>query len=182
MAVSPWIKIGLVGRPHGLRGEFFVAGREDLVPSDYKDIAIGSDPGWAEKAEVLQIRTQGKQSVMRCSASTSRDTAEALCGRPIWVKREQVEINEDEHYLWADLIGRQVDDCNGVKLGHVLSVYNVGASDILVVRDDKGRFLEVAMAPTYFDADGISRGVHSGRLTLLVAGEVFSDLWQESRS
>lgn len=179
MATSQWIKIGLVGRPHGLRGDFFVSGREEPLPTSYRNIAIGSDPGWGDKAAVLQIRHQNGQSVMRCSASTSRDSATGLCGRPIWVPREQIEVDEEQHFLWGDLIGRAVEDCDGLKLGHAFQVYNVGASDIMVVRDDQGKALEIAIAPPYFDTDGLSQAVSLGRVRLLVQATVFEDFWQD---
>ena len=179
MAVSQWVKIGLVGRPHGLKGDFFVSGRDSQVPDTYRSIAIGSDPTSGEKAEILSVRNQNGQCVMRCTASKSRDQAALICGWPIWVVRDQVECDPSQNYLWADLEGRELADCNGVVLGHVSRVYNVGASDILVIQDVSGKTLEIAIAPTYFDAAELSGRASSGAVRLQVPGSTFADLWQE---
>lgn len=179
MAAPQWIKIGLVGRPHGLKGDFFVAGRDEKIPPTYQSISIGSDPGWGDKAEIVQVREQGGQSVIRCTVSTTRESAEALCGRPIWITRDQVEIDESRSYLWGDLMGRAVEDKAGVALGHVFQIYNVGASDILVVRAPDGRALEIAMSPAYFSDEDLSELSKGQAIRLLVEQEVFADFWQE---
>ena len=181
-----WIKIGLVGRPHGVRGDFFVAGRESELDTHFTRIRIGSDAGWGDEAKVTMIRnvpsSKGNKTVMRCSRSTNRDQAEELTGRPIWVARREINVDPETQYVWGDLIGRAVVDSDGFRVGHVLRVYNAGASDILVIRDEKARGLEIPVAPTYVDADslGVDTTGGDGSIRLIVSSSLFADLWQES--
>jgi 16S rRNA processing protein RimM len=116
------VKVGRVGRPHGLDGAFFVE-----EPSD--------DPHWFEKgvrlladgreAEVVAARRgAGGRPVIRLDRPVPRGTT-------LEVPREALpETGEDEYYAF-ELVGLEVVEEGGRALGRVLAVHPGPANDSL---------------------------------------------------
>jgi len=76
--------------------------------------------------------------VARAKEVATREDAEALRGLQLFVPREALpEPDEDEFYL-ADLIGLRVVDPGGAELGHIKSVQNFGAGDLLEIAPPSG--------------------------------------------
>jgi 16S rRNA processing protein RimM len=63
-----------------------------------------------------------------------RNQAELLKRSKIWVKRDEIDVQDDE-YLWDTLIGCDVFH-GDMLLGKVVALEEYGAQDILVVRTD----------------------------------------------
>ena len=61
---------------------------------------------------------------------TTLEQAELLRGKPIQVPRETVKLADDE-ILASDLVGFEIVDTDGRKIGVVKGVENYGASDIV---------------------------------------------------
>ena len=65
-------------------------------------------------------------------------------------------INE---YYWSQLIGLSVVNTQGIELGHVDSLFETGANDVLVVKGDKERlipFTEFAVLEIDLDSGKIT--------------------------
>ena len=70
----------------------------------------------------------------RLSGVTSKEDADALRGTRLYIDRAGLPAPEEEEFYHADLIGLAVHDTGGALLGHVKSVQNHGASDLLELR------------------------------------------------
>lgn len=94
--------------------------------------------------EVEEGRTQGKTIVVRLAGITSRDEAAVLIGSEIAVPRAMLpELDEDEYY-WADLVGLEVVNREGCHYGEAVRLFDTGANDVLVVRDERAGAAEGA--------------------------------------
>lgn len=83
-----------------------------------------------------------------------RDAAEALKGTLVGVPREALPPVGENEYYWDDLIGLDVVNVGGARIGKVESLIETGANDVLCVRGDDGReHLLPFVATTVLDVD-----------------------------
>ena len=180
--------IAKVGRPHGLRGAFFVSGREDLIPAAYGEIYIGHVPEEARPGKILGSLWQSQRPVLKCSLASDRTQAELLTNQTIFVLESRLrQVVGPSGILWRDLEGAQVLDSDGVFLGVISQVYNSGASDIVEVQAElrpsqeagSRRVVDIPLIGDYID---LAQALDLGPpvvLRLKVPAVFFEDLWQE---
>lgn len=89
------------------------------------------------QVQIAHVRVHADTLVAQIDAIADRDLAEALKGARIFVLREDFPAldNEDEFY-WVDLLGLQVINREGVRLGVVKELISNGPQSVLVVQDD----------------------------------------------
>jgi 16S rRNA processing protein RimM len=176
--MNPWVRIGVVGKPHGLKGAFFIHGRAEPLPLTIKTLRIGKTPESAQSTKLLSRSTgSGNSEVLRCEAAGDRTAAEKLQGNFLWAHRDEIGLAEEVDCLRSDIIGKAVLDLTGKELGVIEDVYDCGASDIVTIRQGH-RSADIPLVPTYFDMDFSAAATH---LQLQVNGEVFDELWEDER-
>jgi len=90
---------------------------------------------WRE-IKVEAGRPQGKTVIAKLEGYDDRDAALQLAGALIAISSEQLqELREDEYY-WRDLIGLRVVNQQTIELGVVDSLFETGANNVLVVKDE----------------------------------------------
>lgn len=137
------VLLGVVGAPHGVRGEVrvksFTADPEAL--GDYGPLATADGRALA----VAAIRPSKTVVIVRFEGVATREAAEALNGVELFVDRSVLPPEEDEdEFYHADLIGLSVVDQAGSTVGRVTAVHDFGAGDILEIARPTGRSV---MAP-----------------------------------
>lgn len=95
---------------------------------------------WRETA-VLRSRVHLGALVAQLAGVADRDAAEALKGTLVGVPREALPPAGKDEYYWDDLIGLEVVNVRGERLGEVDSLIETGANDVLCVRAGDGREL-----------------------------------------
>ncbi|MDX1779927.1 MAG: ribosome maturation factor RimM [Thalassovita sp.] len=70
---------------------------------------------------------------VRLSTVTTKEEADALKGVKLYVPRDRLPSLPDDEFYHADLIGLEVFDTGGTRLGKVKSVLNHGAGDLLEI-------------------------------------------------
>jgi 16S rRNA processing protein RimM len=174
---NTWLQIGIVGKAQGLRGAFFVAQRDENLPEGLDRIMVGPDPDKARALTVVETRRSGDRPVIQCRELTSREAAESLKMQPIWCDRALVPLEESSEYLWSDLVGKAVLDSEGQRMGVITAVGNFGASDVVRIDADNGRWIEVPFVSTYFNMDFRS---DSRELCMTVPAETFAETWNKA--
>lgn len=169
-----WLKIGKVGKAHGLRGAFFVRDRDELVPKAYGTLRVGAEPASAKVARIKGSQWQNGAPLLMLDIVPDRTAAEELVGQDLWVERRKVSLDEEAEFLWSDLEGRKVTDSQDRLVGTLVAIYNTGSSDIAVVENEERGHLEIALIGDYFDMDFSEEGP----IRLSVEASLFDDLWQ----
>jgi 16S rRNA processing protein RimM len=110
---------------------------------------LGSDPeGTAWQAyELTSLRQHGKGLVAKLAGVDDRAGAEGIDGRYIAAPREALPETGEQEYYWADLIGLDVVNEQGERLGKVATLIETGANDVLVVRDGEGTQMRERLLP-----------------------------------
>jgi 16S rRNA processing protein RimM len=172
MSSLKYLCVGKIGKPHGLKGAFFVAGRDTPLP-DMREICIGEDPEIGKWIPVSRSYFQGDREILEVSTITSR-TSEGLIHQPIWIKRSELNLSSEE-FLWIDLEGQTVFADDGCELGVISQVANYGASDIVEIESGE-KILSLPLISDYFILPMVP-----GPVRLKQNSEFFSDLWELKR-
>lgn len=155
MATRPapkgFILVGGVVKPHGIRGEFCMKSHADS-PSlfdavDTLHMRDGTRPpepftlaSWREHKGFILITVKGV---------TDRDRAEALRGRDVLVREEDLpELDEGEHYLYQ-LIGCDVVLDDGAMVGELKGFYETGEQDTWVITNPAGIEILLPAVPEF---------------------------------
>ncbi len=86
--------------------------------------------------QVETCKTQGRNIVAQLANLDDRNAAEALIGRTILVKQDDLPSLDDDEFYWHELIGLTVVnslDGKTEELGTLSSIMETGANDVLVI-------------------------------------------------
>lgn len=128
----------VVGAPHGVRGEARVKSYtgDPMAIADYGTLfsadgrAFEIEDGRHLKDDMLVVSFEGIRD---------RDQIKALTGTELFVDRAMLpEAEEEDEFYHADLIGLDVVDLTGKKIGTLHTVLNFGAGDLLEIKPLQG--------------------------------------------
>lgn len=132
---QPWVVIGEITRPHGVRGDVKV-----MVHTDYPhrfesldEVYLQVEGVQPELRSFTLLSRHGDQLICRIGGIESREAAGTLRGALLVVPRDEaVELPLGEFYIF-ELIGLQVYTEDGKHLGQLKDVLRPGANDVYVV-------------------------------------------------
>ena len=139
------VLVGRVGGPFGVKGWTRVASYtnppENLLGYAPWQLRRGTtgEAAW-ERAEV-EAQRHGSGVIARFAGVRDRDAAVKLRGSGIGVAASVLPAPEQGEYYWRDLIGAEVANRAGVRLGEVRRLFATPAHDVLVVADADGERL-----------------------------------------
>jgi 16S rRNA processing protein RimM len=135
---SALIELGVVGAPFGVRG--WVKLRSFTDPPDrllqHRSVQLGLGGAWT----AYQIEASGRsggQLTAKLSGVNNRDQAIGLRGARVCVPRSELPQRDDKDFYRADLIGCEVVNLAGVRLGKVQHFIETPAQVLMVVRGEQ---------------------------------------------
>ena len=159
------VLLGRIVGVHGVRGavklESFTEPR--LAIFGYKPWLLEREPERSEEIAGAEGHAQGKGIVAVLPGVTDRDAAAKWIGARIWVPREALPELEPGEFYQTDLEGLQVVNEAGDDLGRVTHLFDNGAHDVLVTRDEAGR---ERLIPYVLDVYVKSVDLDAGRITV----------------
>lgn len=108
--------------------------RENIIA--FKQWWIEQGGAWRQ-INVVNGRPQGKTIVAQIEGVSSPEQASLLIGAKIAVDRETLPQLSGGEYYWTDLVGMQVKTVDGVELGPVDRLFETGANDVVVIKDER---------------------------------------------
>jgi 16S rRNA processing protein RimM len=132
------IEIAKVLKPHGINGEVKVQLFSDnLDDFGSRGFAYLKQGGSFERIDYEEIRREPPFVYLRIQGIDTRNGAESLQGAFLYLEKDDLpETQEGEYYVF-DLIGLEVTDTAGNKLGVIKDVLQHGAADVYAVGGDK---------------------------------------------
>ena len=100
----------------------------------------------------------GNKVILLFEEVTTKSEAALLNNSLVYIKRELIDLAEDE-YLVSDIIGMDVVDNNHGNLGKVTDVFETGAHDIYVVNEGKAEIMIPVVEDFVKDVDFKSRKI-----------------------
>jgi 16S rRNA processing protein RimM len=132
--MTEWVRVGRVGRPHGLDSSFFVEKASD----DPGRFAVGATIYVSgELARVIGSKRAGGRPVIRLDRPVER-------GAELSVPSADLPPPEEGSYYAFQLVGLEVMEEDGRSLGHVTEVAPGVANDVLEL--DSGLALPMVAA------------------------------------
>jgi 16S rRNA processing protein RimM len=132
--VNELVRVGRVGKPHGLDGSFAVEGASE----EARRFEVGATLlVGGQRATVVESKRSRGRPVIRLDRDVER-------GAALEVPRSELEpLGEGEYYAF-ELVGLEVEDEDGTSLGRVAEVQPGVANDVLEL--DSGHALPLVDA------------------------------------
>ena len=127
------ICVGAIGGSYGVQGELRVKSF-CARPDDIETYSPLTTQDGTRSFALALIRPVKNGFVARIADVATKEQADALKGTQLFARRDQLPGLPDDEYYYSDLTGLEVFDTGGVTLGHVKSVQNHGAGDLLEVQ------------------------------------------------
>ena len=160
-SAAEFIIIGQITKPHGVRGEMRVKPYTDeperFTWLDY--LYVGETA--PQKMAVEQARAHQGMILLKLTAVTTRDAADALRGEWLMLPEDEaLPLEEGEYYLYQ-LEGLAVITDEGEPLGSLTRIIETGANHVFVVQGESGELLLPDIAEVIQDID-----FENGRMTV----------------
>lgn len=136
------LRVGIISSTHGIRGEVKVFPTTDDQNRFKKLKKVLLD----DKKEELELEVEGvkffkKFAILKFKGIDNINDVEKYKGKELYVIRKEAQKLEKDEYYIADLLGIDVVEDNGQKLGTLKDVIETGANDVYVVEREKGKEL-----------------------------------------
>jgi 16S rRNA processing protein RimM len=135
---SSLIELGIVGAPFGVRG--WIKLRSYTEPPDrlleHRSLQLRLGGAW-RTYRIEASGHSGGQLTVKLVGVEDRDEAQALRGAPVGVLRSELPPRSDKDFYRADLIGCEVLNLKGVRLGVVQHFVEIPAHALMVVRGEQ---------------------------------------------
>lgn len=135
-----YFRIGLILRPHGIRGEVkMLPLTDDLTRfSGLKDAFIEEKDGAYREASIKYAKVVSENAaILKLADVNSPDEAEKLRNKYLCVDRLHAVKLPESSYFIKDLLGCSVESTDGSSLGTLVDVYQTNANDVYVIQGEK---------------------------------------------
>ncbi|MBR2384258.1 MAG: 16S rRNA processing protein RimM [Clostridia bacterium] len=135
--MNKFLRIGLIVKPQGIRGEVKVLPLSDDSNRfrKLKEVFIDEKP-----YKVLNSRVVGNEVFVSISGFADRNSAELLRGKYMCVDRANAIEPSEGHYFIADIINSQLLDENEAVIGKIVDITQAN-TDIFTVQCNDGRVM-----------------------------------------
>ena len=134
------LEIGQIINTFGIKGEVKVVPfTNDIKRFDELEKIYVKTKKESKLYEIESIKYHKNMVLIKFENIETPEQAELLRNAFLEIDRENAVPLEEGTYYIADLIGMEVYSDDGNKLGIVEDIYNTGANDIYVVKNDLGK-------------------------------------------
>ncbi len=131
---APPLRLGLIGRAHGLAGAFRVVGAAEwYVFAPGATLLLDG-----KERELLTVAGTPQSPILELAGMRSREDAAAVLGHALELRASDAPAPEEDAFWVRDLVGMRAC-CGERELGEVSDVLERPANDVLVLRLTDGR-------------------------------------------
>jgi 16S rRNA processing protein RimM len=161
-----YIPLGKIQAPWGLKGEVKVQPYHSSSQALMQTRRIYLKAGFSfREVALLSARPHGKSLLLHLEGMDSPERALTLRGEEIFLPEDVLPPKKKGEYYVFELVGMEVVTPEGRRLGLVKEVVRYGASEILVIADDRGKKGEEVMVPLVPD---FLRGIHEEERRIVI--------------
>jgi 16S rRNA processing protein RimM len=124
----------------------------------YPEWVVRGRHGERQRRDVAEGRLHGERLVARLEGIQDRTAAAALTGYVIEVDRAALPPTRDREYYCADLVGCEVHNLEGDRLGKVAHFVDTPGGPVMVVRQAAGREHWVLATPRHLRKVDLATG------------------------
>ena len=155
MIIEPSLPIGKVVKAHGLRGHLKVLpyGETFSTLSVEEKITANLPDGSSLTLTVVEIRPHQKTFLLISREIDTVEEAHLLVGAELCVPESRLPPTASGEFYWYQLIGLEVVNTEGQKLGTLEEIIETGSNDVYVVRRGREEILVPAIEEVVRDVD-----------------------------
>jgi 16S rRNA processing protein RimM len=155
MIIEPSLPIGKVVKAHGLRGHLKVLpyGETFATLSAEEKITANLPDGTSLTLTVAEIRPHQKTFLLMSREIDTVEEAHRLVGAELCVPESRLPPTDSGEFYWYQLIGLEVVNTEGQKLGTLEEIIETGSNDVYVVRRGRKEILVPAIEEVVRDVD-----------------------------
>ncbi len=131
------IVIGKIINTHGIKGwvsiESYSYPKENI--KNYNTVLYLNES--VKKFEIINFKMMPKKIIINIKNFESISQAEKIVGQDIYIEKCDIPILNNNEYYWKDLEGLDVITSKNRYLGKVDFIFNNGANDVLVLKDNE---------------------------------------------
>ena len=124
--------VGAFGVQGWLKVKSFTESPEGL--GEFPRWLVGTEGAWREMA-LDDFEVHSKGPVAKLAGCDDREGADRLRGSDVAVTRAELGEPDEGTLYWVDLVGLEVVDEAGARLGVVEALFETGETSVMVVRD-----------------------------------------------
>ena len=134
------LEVGQIVNTHGIKGELKVVPfTDDISRFDKLKKVYVKTKKESKLYQIEGVRYHKNMVLLKLQGIDNPEQAELLKNSFLEIDREDAVPLKEGTYFIADLIGLEVYTDEGKLLGKVDDIYNTGANDIYVVKDQLGK-------------------------------------------
>jgi 16S rRNA processing protein RimM len=158
MAAEKPILVGVIGAPHGIRGEVRVKSYTATPGAIASYRPLMTEDG-RRSLVMLGLRpVKDDMVVARFDGVTTREAAAALTNTRLYVDRAVLPQPDEEEFYHADLVGLRAESAEGVLIGRIASLANYGAGDLLEIQPEAGETILVPFTKAFVPVVDLAGG------------------------
>lgn len=154
MTRTEYLRIGLIVRPHGVRGALKLESTTfDITRFKSLSDAFIESNGTYTPVKVLSSSYSGKEAYVTLEGVDSREKAESLRGHFLCVDRAHAAKLPEGQYFVVDIIGCAVYDTDNNYIGELVDVTEHPASDVYEIKTESGKIYVPALKKLLVNVD-----------------------------
>lgn len=163
-SVDELLRVGVITSPHGIKGEvnIFPTTDEPQMFEQWKKLILKKGTRTSELS-ITQAKYFKQMVILGFEEITDRNQAETLRQAELYITRDQaLPCGENENFI-TDIIGLEVVDESGSRLGICTDVFQTGANDVYEIELDDSRKVLFPAIPSCIlkvDLDAHTMTVH----------------------
>lgn len=132
MKPNQCFQLGVVSKPHGLKGELYISLDTDY-PEDYAELesVFLLQNGKLVPFFIEYIQIKHTQALLKFEDVNSKDEAVLLKGMSVHLPLNKLPELSDDQFYFHEIIGYSIKDQNLGDLGVVSQVYEAGHQDLI---------------------------------------------------
>ena len=134
-----YLKVGTITQPFGIKGEMKVFSHTD-DPKRFKKLNKGYIPekGSYREFEVESAKMALPLVILKFKGIETPEEIRNYRQKDLYVSREDAAPLDEGEYYFADIIGMEVVDDEGIKRGKITDIIQTGANDVYEVTSEDG--------------------------------------------
>ena len=138
--MEEYFEIGQIVNTFGIKGMVKVNPfTDDISQFETMDTILVEQKGHVQEMQIEEVKYSKNQVLLKLKGIETPEEANKYRNSYLRLPRKKARKLPKDTYYIADLIGLEVYSDEGVLLGKVDDIYNSGANDIYVVKDELGK-------------------------------------------
>ncbi len=148
--MTDYLRVGTYVNTHGVRGEIKVYPHTDDIMrfSDLKSIMLETKAENYITYEIAGVKYHKNMAILKLKGIDNINDIEKYKGSDLYITREQAVPLEEGEYFICDIIGADVVDDSGEKLGIIKEVLQTGANDVYIIKRENEKDLLIPVIPS----------------------------------